>query len=77
MVAQELHKPVITKFKEAYTYARFKDKSVVAVRFIKTLKSKIYKKLTANSCKFYLGYLKNLGDEYSNIVIIILLVKNY
>ena len=25
MAAQELHKPVITKFKEAYTYARFKD----------------------------------------------------
>ena len=45
------------------------SKSVVAVRFIKTLKSNIYKKLTANSCKFYLGYLKNLGDEYNNIVI--------
>ena len=45
------------------------SKSVVAVRFIKTLKSNIYKKLTATSCKFYLGYLKNLGDEYNNIVI--------
>ena len=53
------------------------SKSVVAVRFIKTLKSKIYKKLTANSCKFYLGYLKNLGDKYNNKVIIILLVKTY
>ena len=53
------------------------SKSVVAVRFIKTLKIKIYKKLTTNGCKFYLGYLKNLGDEYNNIVIIILLVKTY
>ena len=29
-----------------------KGKSVVAERFIRTLKGKIYKKMTANGCKF-------------------------
>ena len=32
-------------------------KSVVAEIFIKTLKSKIYKTMTANDSKSYLGYL--------------------
>ena len=32
-------------------------KSVVAERFMKTLKSKIYKKMTANARKSYLPYL--------------------
>ena len=31
-------------------------KSVIAERFIKTLKSKIHKKITANDSKFYLPY---------------------
>ena len=31
-------------------------KSVIAERFIKTLKSKIYKKITTNDSKSYLGY---------------------
>ena len=41
-------------------------KSVVAERFIRTLKSKIYKKMTANDSKFYLGYLNKLVDDYKN-----------
>ena len=45
---------------------RNESKSVVAERFIKTLKSKIYKKLTANNKKFYLGFLNKLVDEYNN-----------
>ena len=40
-------------------------KSVIAGRFIKTLKSKIYKKTTANDSKFYLPYLNKLVDEYN------------
>ena len=38
-------------------------KSVVIERFTKFLKSKIYKKLTANDSKSYLGYLDKLVDE--------------
>ena len=41
-------------------------KSVVVERFIKTLKSKIYKTLTADDSKSYLGYLNKLSDEYNN-----------
>ena len=41
-------------------------KSVVAERFIKTLKIKIYKKMTANKSKSYLAYLNKLLDEYNN-----------
>ena len=40
--------------------------SVVAERFIKNLKDKIYKKMTRNDSKSYLGYLKKLVDEYNN-----------
>ena len=40
------------------TYSTHSEgKSVVAERFIRTLKSKIYKKMTANNKKSYLGYL--------------------
>ena len=42
-------------------------KSVVAERFIRTLKIKIYKKMTASNKKSYLGYLNNLLGEYNNI----------
>ena len=35
-----------------------KGKSVIAERFIKTLKDKVYKKMTANDRKSYLPYLK-------------------
>ena len=41
-------------------------KSVIAERFIKTLKSKVYKKMTANDSKSYLPYLNKLVDEYNN-----------
>ena len=41
-------------------------KSVIAERFIKTLKSKIYKKITANDGKSYLPYLNNLVYKYNN-----------
>ena len=40
-----------------------KDKSVIAERFIKTLKSKIYKKVAANDSKSYLPYLNKLIDQ--------------
>ena len=43
------------------------SKSVIAERFLKTLKSKIYKWLTANDSKCYLPYLlDNLVDQYNN-----------
>ena len=41
-------------------------KSVTAERFIKILKSKIYKKMTANDSKYYLSYLNKLVDRYNN-----------
>ena len=43
------------------------SKSIVAERFKGTLKSKIYKKMTANDGKFYLGYLNKLLNEYKNV----------
>ena len=43
-----------------------KGKSVVAERFIKTLKGKIYQKMACNDNKSYLGYLNKLVDEYNN-----------
>ena len=42
------------------------DNSVIADRFIKTLKSKIYKKMTANDNKSYLPYLNELVDQYNS-----------
>ena len=42
------------------------DKSVIVERFIKTLRGKIYKKMTANDNKSYLGYANKLVDEYNN-----------
>ena len=41
-------------------------KSVIAERFIKTLKAKIYKKLIATDSKPYLSYLNKLVDQYNN-----------
>ena len=38
----------------------------VAERLVRTLKIKIYKKMTTNDNKSYLGYLSKLGDEYNN-----------
>ena len=42
-------------------------KSVIVERFIKTLKSKFYKKLTVNDSKSYLFYLNKLVDQHNNI----------
>ena len=41
-------------------------KSVITERFIKTLKAKIYKKMTGNDSKLYLPYLNKLVDQYNN-----------
>ena len=41
-------------------------KPVIAERFIKDLKGKIYKKVTANNSKPYLSYLNKLVGEYNN-----------
>ena len=43
-----------------------KDKSVIPEKFIKTLKAKIYKKMTANDSKSSLPYLNKLVDQYNN-----------
>ena len=40
-----------------------KGKSVIAARFTKILKSKIYKKMTANDSKSYLSILNKLLDQ--------------
>ena len=40
--------------------------SVVAERFIRTLKNKIYKHMTANSKNVYFDVLDNIVDEYNN-----------
>ena len=41
-------------------------KSVVAERFIRTLKNKIYKHTTAVSKNVYIDKLDDIADEYSN-----------
>ena len=41
-------------------------KLVIAERFIKKLKAKIYKNMTVNDSKSYLTYLNKLLDQYSN-----------
>ena len=41
------------------------NKTVIAERFIRTLKAKIYKKITANDSKTYLKYLNKLVDQYN------------
>ena len=44
--------------------AHNESKSIIAERFIKTLKAKIYK--TADNSKSYLSYLNKLLDQYNN-----------
>ena len=39
------------------------SKSVIAERFIKAFKAKLYKNLTANDRKYYLSYLDKLVDQ--------------
>ena len=41
-------------------------KSVIAERFIKTLKAKIYKKMTVDDSKSYLKYLNKIVDHNNN-----------
>ena len=41
-------------------------KSLIAASFIKTLKAKIYKKVTVNDSISYLSYLNKLVDQFSN-----------
>ena len=41
-------------------------KSVVAERFIRTLKNKIYKHMRAVSKNVYLGMLNNIVQKYNN-----------
>ena len=43
-----------------------KGKSVVAERFIRTLKSKIYKHITSISKNVYIEKLDDIVDEYNN-----------
>ena len=43
-------------------------KSVVAERFIRTLKSKIFKHMTAISKNVYFDVLDNIVDKYNNAV---------
>ena len=40
-------------------------KSVITERFIKTLKAKIYDKMTANDSKSYLSFLNKLVEKYN------------
>ena len=47
-------------------FTHIEDKSVIAERFIKTLKAKIYKKMTADDSKSYLPCLNKLVDHYNN-----------
>ena len=54
---------------------RNEGKSVIAERFTKALKAKLYKKMAANDSKYYLNYLNKLVEQHNN-TIIILLIKN-
>ena len=48
-------------------YSTHKErKSVIVERFIKTLKAKIYKRMTANDSKSHLPCLNKLVDQYNN-----------
>ena len=50
-------------------------KSVVAERFIKTVKNKIYKYMTSISRNVFIDKLDNIVDEYSNTKDIIIKMK--
>ena len=57
ILADELHKPIIKKFE---------GKSVVAERFIRTLKSKLYKHMTAIGKNVYYDVLDDVVNKYNN-----------
>ena len=42
------------------------DKSVVAERFIRTIKNKVYKYMTSVSKNVYIDKLDDIVDEYNN-----------
>ena len=44
-----------------------KEKSVVAKRFIRTLKTKLYKYMTSKSKNVYINKLDDIVNEYNNI----------
>ena len=46
-------------------------KSVIAERFIRNLKSKIYKHMTSISKNVYINKLDDIVDEYNNTIILI------
>ena len=46
--------------------AYYESKSVIAKRFLKTLKAKIYLKITAEDIKSYLYYLNKSVDQCNN-----------
>ena len=46
--------------------AHNEGQSVIAERFVKTLKVNIYNKMIANNSKSYLSYLNILAEQYSN-----------
>ena len=46
--------------------AHNEGKPVIAERFVKTLKAKIYQKMTPNDSKPFLSYLNKLVDQYNN-----------
>ena len=45
-------------------------KSVVAERFIRTLKNKIYKYMTSTSKNVYINKLDNMNNKYNNAYLI-------
>ena len=46
--------------------AHNEGKPVIAERFVKALKAKIYQKMTPNDSKSFLSYLNKLVDQYNN-----------
>ena len=66
----EFYNNVLKKFlkdSDISTYSTYNEgKSVVAERFIKTLKNKIYKHITAISRNVYFDVLDDIVDEYNN-----------
>ena len=47
-------------------YSKYEGKSVVAERFIRILKNKIYKHMTAISKNVYFDVLDDIVDKYNN-----------
>ena len=78
-LANELHKQ-IRKFERRKVYSSFRDniwgvdlaynegKSLVVERFIRTLKNKIFKHMTAVSNNIYFDMLDNIVNKYNNTV---------